>query len=198
MSESTFASHDPHKSGNPYPWLLEATGGVYKIHGRARLPEHAKPPSQFIGGRLTWEPLAADLWRFTGEAGGNTPGGSTVLARNALGDIGEAEIALINRGIMDALWAAGCRAARIDSYVWEADPDGAYTLTGDLVACGVDEATEEETDTPERVIVRGDLADAVACLSAVFGRALEVGAWVRNQGGLLMAPVVRWAPEVAR
>ena len=198
MSESTLTSHNRHETGNPYPYLLEASGGVYRIHGRARLPEHAKPPAQFIGGTLAWQPLDGDVWRFEGVAGGNAAGDSTIAAVNMMGDIGEAEIVLINRGIMDALWAAGCRAARVDSYEWTADEDGAYTLTGDLVACGVDEATEEETDTPEHVIARGDLADTVACLAAVFGRAIELGEWARNAGGMLMAPVVRWQPEVAR
>lgn len=199
MSEGTSTSHGRPDAGNLYPWLLEASGGTYHVRGRARFPEGAKPPSQFIGGRLLWELVDGDLWRFDGEAYGNAPGDSTVAAINAVGECGEAEIVLINRGIMDALWAADCRAARVDSYAWEAAQDGAYLLSGDLVV-PTEGATADapDDDAPACVVAKGHLADTVACLAAVFGRALEVGKWARNEGGLFTAPVVRWAPEVAR
>ena len=33
MPEGTSMSHDRHGTGSPYPWLLEASGGTYHVHG---------------------------------------------------------------------------------------------------------------------------------------------------------------------
>lgn len=206
MREGAPTSHDRPEAGNPklYPYLLEPSGGTYYLRGRARFPEGAKPPAQFVGGRLTWQALdGGDVWTFEACAEGNAPGDSTVGARNAIGQIGESEILLLHRAIMDALWAAGCRAARVDSYQWQADAEGAYLMTGDLVApdC-TDDCEVIDDDTPKRAIVRGDLADAEACLRAVFGDALELGPWERSPGGNLVAELALGqaprAEEVAR
>ena len=203
MPEGTPTLADRRDAGNLHPYLLAATGGLYIIHGRARLPEHAQP-RQFIGGTLRWEPDPDGVtWRFEAAAHGNPPGDSTIAARNCAGMIGEAEIVLVNRAIMDALWAAGCRAARVDSYEWRADEDGAYTMTGDLVMPDCTDDGEVIDDTPRRVVSRGDLADTMACLRAVFGPALEVGAWERSPGGNLIAELrladdARELGEVAR
>ena len=59
MPEGTPTFADRRDAGNLHPYLLAATGGLYTVHGRARFPESAKPPSQFIGGRMTWQPLEA-------------------------------------------------------------------------------------------------------------------------------------------
>lgn len=188
MREGAATFADRPDGGKPFPYLLAATGGLYIIHGRARLPEHAQPPRQFIGGTLRWEPDPdGATWRFEAIANGNPPSDSTIAALNCAGMVGEAEIVLVNRAIMDALWAAGCRAARVDSYEWQADHDGAYTMTGDLVMPDVTDDCEVVDDRPTKVVARGNLADTLECLRAVFGPALEVGAWQRTEGGNLIA-----------
>ena len=189
MTEGTRMSHDRPDAGNLYPYLLAATGGLYTVHGRARFPESAKPPAQFIGGRMTWQPDEGDVWRFEAQASGNAPGDSTIAVYNCGGHLGTSEIELFNRAIMDALWASGCRAARVDSYQWQAHGDGAYTLTNDLVMRECDDDGEVIDDTPTRVVSRSDLADTMACLRAVYGPALEVGRWERSPAGNLVADV---------
>jgi hypothetical protein len=97
VREATRLSPVGPEAGNRQPrWLLEASGGTYTIHGRARLPESARPPRQFHGGSLRWEPLEGDVWRFEAEAGGSAPGDSTIGVVNAIGQVGEAEIELVN------------------------------------------------------------------------------------------------------
>ena len=189
MPEGTPTFSDRRDAGNLHPYLLAATGGLYTVHGRARCPESAKPPAQFIGGRMSWQPDEGDVWRFEAQACGNAPGDSTIAVRNCGGHLGTSEIELFNRAIMDALWAAGCRAARVDSYQWEADDDGAYLLTGDLVMRECDDEDEVIDDAPIRVVSRSDLADTMACLRAVYGPALEVGAWERSPVGNFIAKV---------
>lgn len=187
MREGAPTFSDRPTGGKPFPYLLTPTGGTYILRGRARLPESARPPAQFIGGRMTWEPAEGDLWRFEATAEGNPPGDSTIAVINCGGYPGTAEIELVHRAIMDAIWAAGCRAARVDSYEWQASEDGAYTMTGDLVMPDCTDDGEVIDDTPRRVVSRGDLADTLECLRAVFGPALHVGAWERSPGGNLIA-----------
>lgn len=187
MREATTTFSDRPDGGKPFPYLLTPTGGTYILRGRARLPEHARPPAQFIGGSLRWQPLEADVWRFEAHARANTPGDSTIPVVNVAGQLGTSEIELVHRSVMDALWAAGCRAARVDAYTWEADDDGAYLLNGDLVMPDCTDECEVIDDTPRRVVSRGDLADTLECLRAVFGEALHVGAWERSPGGNLIA-----------
>ncbi len=178
----TFA--DRREAGNPSPWLLEAPGGIYTFRGRARFPEHAKPPARFGHGRFTWEPGDGDVWLFVAEAEGNRPGDSTIGR-------GESEIAYFSRGVMDALWAAGCRAARVDGYHWQADDEGAYLLNGGTVLF----EDESRPEAPTRIVSdRGELADTIACVHAVFGEAVELGEWKRGESAPLAAEVARFTP----